>query len=466
MVNEIKQEELNYFINIEDLLKILLSEFSLNKNNHSHVLMHNLFYLIFKIYFVTKNQNILFNKILESGLSSEIINVLDSNSNANSLTNSSKALGMSIEELQNLFENKYKFIHTILIESSDTNMGNVFYINCFVVQLINKLNNDKFIFNCVDPITFRENYNCIINFISKPVGGLNIFKLYEISEIKENVTKVKIFAHSFSFFTYFQYLQNDIAKLFIDDINKSNNVQDVLPLAASASESNDLDENNNFENYINKNLINNTNFIFNYFKSIVEIFREKKIFLKVIPNLLNFIIQCNKFIINKQTQFYDNENVSKLINLVKSQPKSNYEQAQEHEGDQEGEYEGHIQQAYPHCLNKFSFDNTNLSIIRKNITEYLNNLNKLIYYFSDVGLGDGKKYFKDELKIVIDREAFLFSSNKELISFLEKIETTRKIICDNFIKQLNYYKEGYFIMEMLNCEEIDRELNHKLVSSK
>jgi hypothetical protein len=358
MVADIKREEGRIILIVEDLFKILLQEFEKSKNFYdvekyekkpeksSHDLVHlqnfnfikSLLYLVSKIYLSSNNLNSLFSKILENGLNTEISNILD---------NSNKSLPNKLEDLQNLYENKYKYLKEIfdlnfesemeqcaeqqenetkislpenIFSSSNQklkNFTNDFFINLFIIQFINKVSNDKFIFNCVNPINFKDNYNSIINFIQKytnlkledELSISNTFPNKEkgLHDSTENLSKIKTFLHSFSFFTYFQYLQNEISKLFLDFFNDPTDKN--LPDGENNSE--------NFENFLNKNLISNTNLFFNYTKSLGDMFKENKIFLKLIPNFLNFILQCNKFIIKKQKEFFNNENTLKLINLVK-----------------------------------------------------------------------------------------------------------------------------------------------------
>jgi hypothetical protein len=498
LVAEIKREEERIISIVEDILKVLLQEFEKNKKHYDGEkyernaggsiydksnlqnvnLINNLLYLVSKIFINSNNLNGLFIKILENGLSNEISNIFD---------NSNKILTVKIEDLQNLYEYKYKILKEIFDLNFESEIivhlngykENVtknilpqnilassnqkskfftlqFFIHLFIIQFINKLNNDKFIFNCVNLMTFKDNYNSILNFFHKysdlnienSLNSLSYINHKELHNFTENLSKIKTFLHSFSFFTYFQYLQNDISKLFLDYF-------------VISTEKNSLDgeiSQENFEIFLNKNFISNTNLFFNYTKSISDMFRENKLFLKILPNFLNFILQCNKFILIKQKEFFRNENTLKLINLIND-----------------------------NSVSKFSFEEANYSELKKNIIEYLNSLNNLILFFKN--LSDENKnnfefiisnkflheqnsipflknsFFKETTNI-LKKECFMLASQNEYIKMKNTISMLNKSLESCLIEDSEYTLEGSFINEILKCEEICCEIKYKLIPLK
>ena len=102
-------------------------------------------------------------------------------------------------------------------------------------------------------------------------------KLFNLNENDEDINSIRAFFQNFSFFTYYQYLQNDLCIQLTSLIEYEKN-------------------NNNLDNnYIT--LITNT--LINYTKAIKDIFNDKKIFLKILPNFLRFISQCSILIDSK-----------------------------------------------------------------------------------------------------------------------------------------------------------------------
>lgn len=436
MVSEIRQEEIKYMNNVEELLRILINEYFIidSGSNINLLLMDNLFLLVFKIYFISKNQSLLYSKILDFGLYCDISSIFDNTSLSNA-----RNLPQKIDDLYNLFTNKYKFMYDIFSTLKEEDFIKCcsptedFIFQCFVGQLIDKLNSDKFIFNCVDPTVFKDNYKSIVLYLNKS-HNFNQIENDSKYTSKTNFLKIKTFIHSFSFFTYFQFIQNEISKVFIN----LENVNEVLTL-------NEENFHQNFENDITKNLTSNANLLFNFTKLIKDIFRENKIFLKVIPNLLNFIFQCIKFIIKRQSDLYKSENFQKLINLVTISKSHNNDEVAEEV-----------------AANNFSFDEANMLSIKKSLISYLNCLNNFINYFIIADMKKKNNNFVTELTRVAKKEVFMFNSKSEYENFIQKLNFSRTMINDNIIKGLDYYKSGSFIYQMMKCKEIVEELTNKV----
>ena len=117
-------------------------------------------------------------------------------------------------------------------------------------------------------------------------------KLFNIKNI-EDISLVRNFIQNFSFFTYYQYLQNDLCT----------NLTGLIQYQNSSIK----------EDYIK--IINSS--IYNYIQALKEIFNKGKIFLKILPNFLTFIFQCNILISNKINEamnyIKNNNNVNKEI---------------------------------------------------------------------------------------------------------------------------------------------------------
>ena len=127
----------------------------------------------------------------------------------------------------------------------------------FLNPFINKYIKEKFLFNCSDSIQFFQNYKSILKFL----------KIFDLKD-EEEINRVRNFIQNFSFFTYYQYLQNDLCSSLTGLVQYQN-----ISLK---------------EDYIK--II--TSSIYNYIQALKGIFNKGKIFLKILPNFLTFISQC------------------------------------------------------------------------------------------------------------------------------------------------------------------------------
>ena len=245
---------------INDILKSTSqSYFNGNVNNNITMKLNsNLLSLINKLYAVQKNEVNLYEMIFDNYVKNEINKIFEKNI----------TIPKVIAEIESIiYCEKYK----VLIK--EFNNPKFLHI-CFIIPFINKFSNDKFLFNCSDSIQFKDNYISILSFFNK----------YNIEEI---VGAVKNFLQMFSFFTYFQYVQNNISTKLLGLVD--------------VDYSNDKD-----------NLTTFTNSIFNYLEAIKEIAGKKNIFIKNLPNFLNFILQCSIFIQTKIKNFEKNSEIIKL----------------------------------------------------------------------------------------------------------------------------------------------------------
>ena len=99
-------------------------------------------------------------------------------------------------------------------------------------------------------------------------------KIFNLNE-GEEINSVKNFIQNFSFFTYYQYLQNDLCSSLTGLVQYQNISlkEDYIKIIASS--------------------------IYNYIQALNGIFKEEKIILKILPNFLTFISQCAILINNK-----------------------------------------------------------------------------------------------------------------------------------------------------------------------
>ena len=104
---------------------------------------------------------------------------------------------------------------------------------------------------------------------------------------------IKNFIQNFSFFTYYQYLQNDLCSSLTGLVQYQNISlkEDYIKIIASS--------------------------IYNYIQALNGIFKEEKIFLKILPNFLTFISQCAILINNKIKETEQLIEKNKYINTSK-----------------------------------------------------------------------------------------------------------------------------------------------------
>jgi hypothetical protein len=392
VVNEIKQVEIKFMIQIEDLLKILLNEYfkcdELQNDNQSYknLLLKNLLILTLKLYYIIpKNELILFNKILESSLTSEIDKIFEN----------SKNLVSKFQEMMRLYDGKYKEIQEVLnnITKHEVDYSkSEFFLHCFVAETINRVSSDKFVFNCVDFGIFRENYSSFLNYIGKFITKDKFDKFNE-TDI-QIIRKVINFSQSFSFFTYFQYLQGDILKILLEDYGKL--------------EIENADKNFSPES-LEKNFVNQSNLLLNFTKIIENIFIEKKLFLKNIPNFIFFIGQSIKYIINKQKQLFADDNLKHLMTLFQ-------------------------------IREKFSFSEGNMLNLKEALVEYANTFYLMISFLFNIFDVNDRSKFKKELSKIIEREIFIFENFEEY----KKLEDD---LCKFIENNMKYVEENISISE-------------------
>lgn len=371
---EVKSEESKLLNNVEEILKLTIDDYLKGSKDSLDLdleitLQKNIMYLILQIYITSNLHLLVLDKIYEIGEISKVIE-------------SSKSLPSKIEELQNIHSSKFKWIEEMFMNISGEKY-NDFYLHLYIIPLIKKIENEKIIFNCVDPITFKDNYSSLINYIGNVLANKN-FELSSDSYFEQ----IKTFLHSFSFFTFFQYLQSEISKTFFDTLNIEETLNNLSNI-----------QNSEYESVMMKCISNYSNLFFNFIKSLRDILKEKKIFLKILPNFINFILQCNNLIILRHNELF-----------------TYLEQIQE---------------------------NANL---REVLIEYLKNLINLVNYFTPESHfpTSNSNLFHYEMTNVIIREKFMLASIEDYESMVNKINilitSTYCRLKDNIIKQDSFKK--------------------------
>ena len=269
LVKSNEKKYFNYFSLIDDILYHFTENYFIKQNNTEINLRLdlNIISLIHKIYKIIKQEDTLYQKLFNGFIKSALNKLTDANI-----------------DIPNVINNLINYIKSsqieglLLIFSNNNNFLNI----CFLNPFINKFIKEKFLFNCSDINQFYNNYKSVIKFM----------KLFNIKNI-EDISLVRNFIQNFSFFTYYQYLQNDLCTNLIGLIQYQN---------SSIK-----------EDYIK--IINSS--IYNYIQALKEIFNKGKIFLKILPNFLTFIFQCNILISNKINEamnyIKNNNNVNKEI---------------------------------------------------------------------------------------------------------------------------------------------------------
>ena len=265
----------NYFSLIEDILYFFTENYFIKQNNSEINLKLdlNIIKLIYMIYKNIKQENELYQKLF-NGFIKPIFN---------RLTESNKEISNIINDLIN-YINSTQIQNLLIAFSKDDN----FLKLCFLNPFINKYIKEKFLFNCSDSIQFYQNYKSILKYI----------KIFHLNDEKE-INSIRNFIQNFSFFTYYQYLQNDLCTSLAGLIQYKN-----LSIK---------------EDYIK--II--TSSIYNYIQALKGIFKEQKIFIKILPNFLTFISQCAILVnnkINESNQIIENnKNINKdiIVNFEK-----------------------------------------------------------------------------------------------------------------------------------------------------
>ena len=269
LVKSNEKKYFNYFSLIDDILYHFTENYFIKQNNTEINLKLdlNIISLIHKIYKIIKQEDTLYQKLFNGFIKSALNKLTDANI-----------------DIPNIINNLINYIKSsqieglLLIFSNNNNFLNI----CFLNPFINKFIKEKFLFNCSDINQFYNNYKSVIKFM----------KLFNIKNI-EDISLVRNFIQNFSFFTYYQYLQNDLCT----------NLTGLIQYQNSSIK----------EDFIK--IINSS--IYNYIQALKEIFNKGKIFLKILPNFLTFIFQCNILISNKINEamnyIKNNNNVNKEI---------------------------------------------------------------------------------------------------------------------------------------------------------
>jgi hypothetical protein len=371
MITEVKDEEDKYFLYIEELLRILLNE----GGTKNVVLIKNLMILTIKCYLESNREKVLNHKVNEIAISKLIDSCFDSGS-----------VQSRLDDFSNLIAEKLSLYTTCLKFASKDNPKTVSHFNltCIILPVIERLGNDKYIFNCVDYNIFRETLNSILNFITK----------YSVEADAVQLAKVRSFISHFSFFTYFQFLQNDMCKVFIED--GMNNFEN-------------LDSEDNLDNFITKRLMIMSNLNFNVIRMLEEVFRDRKLFVKILPNFFIFLMQINKFFIAKQLDAVRSENMVNIITLV----------------SQEG----------------FSFEESNMMELKRNLFDYVSNLDSYLNFFVEL--------FPDKIRIIVNRDLFLFQE-ENLQGHIDEIASGLILM----IKSLTQSDEIVKLVELLDLRSL------------
>ena len=269
LVKSNEKKYFNYFSLIDDILYHFTENYFIKQNNTEINLRLdlNIISLIHKIYKIIKQEDTLYQKLFNGFIKSALNKLTDANI-----------------DIPNVINNLINYIKSsqieglLLIFSNNNNFLNI----CFLNPFINKFIKEKFLFNCSDINQFYNNYKSVIKFM----------KLFNIKNI-EDISLVRNFIQNFSFFTYYQYLQNDLCT----------NLTGLIQYQNSSIK----------EDFIK--IINSS--IYNYIQALKEIFNKGKIFLKILPNFLTFVFQCNILISNKINEamnyIKNNNNVNKEI---------------------------------------------------------------------------------------------------------------------------------------------------------
>ena len=186
LIKSNEKKYFNYFTLIDDILYHFTENYFIKQNNSEINLKLdlNIISLIHKIYKNTEQEDMLYQKLFNGFIKSTL----------NKLTDSNKDISNSINDLIN-YINSPQIKGLLIIFSNNNNFLKI----CFLKPFINKFIKEKFLFNCSDINQFYLNYKSIIQFL----------KLFSLKE-SEDISLVRNFIQNFSFFTYYQYLQNDL----------------------------------------------------------------------------------------------------------------------------------------------------------------------------------------------------------------------------------------------------------------
>lgn len=298
LVRDDEKKYFNYFSIIEEILYHFTENYFIKQNNTEIYLKLdlNIVNLIYKIYKYTNKEDILYQKLFNGFIKSTFKKLTDTNKNIPNIVD---------DLINHINSDKIKNISKIFLPNNN------FIKICFLNPFINKYIKEKFLFNCSDVNQFVQNYISILKFI----------KIFDLKD-NENLNIIRNFLQNFSFFTYYQYLQNDLCTK-------------LTGLIQYQSKYNSIDK-----DYIL--MVSNT--LFNYTKSIKDIFNEQKIFLKILPNFLTFISQCSLLINSKIKEIMksiENKETNNIKEDLINEFKTNVEQFNEYFKN-EGEFYSNI----------------------------------------------------------------------------------------------------------------------------
>lgn len=405
-----REDEIRFFC-LDKLLEICLNEMSckLNQQNHFELLKYkNILEIIYRCYLSQNRTTDFFEKIKNIYIINELNEIFSKESN--NLNNLENSIAKKIKSFQEIIVSKYIFLFDIWIDKRYN-----FNLICISGPLFSKINSEKRIFNCVDQESFKNNLNTIINLFEKfPISEFSDlirnnltlyskikdyfliqknFKIkqknvcdysqkeeYHCENIKQNIN---MFMQNFSFFTYFQFLQNDLTKLFIsNDLFLNQGFADIKLT--------DKDQLSNGFHEIQNNLLCLSNFIFNFNKTFEAIFSENRLFIKILPNFLNFIFSTFNIVSNKCYEYICHQSFQIFIEKFMK--------------------EYCISQQLPQTLE--IFDAEKIINIKSLFYDFLHNINN---YFKLI-LNLEKK-----ILIVVLREGHLFRNSEDLLNLVEKI---------------------------------------------
>lgn len=340
----------NYMSFVDDICSTSINKYFSNYNDKlSRELQLNLIGLLYQIFYIQGKEDMIYNKIFDIAIKNEMNKIFDK---------SNESISKKIKEIDSLMsDEKYTLITNKLNK-------NRFEQICFLLPFIKRCLNSRNWSNCIDNIAFKENYKSVLKFFEK----------FDFKGIQNEIAN---FIGLFSFYTYFQFLQNDIYF----------KLKDII----------DIEETNFDELLILSNMKNS---IDSYLAEIKFIFSDGKVFVQNISNFLTLIFQCN-ILIKKKIIFVETK--SELLQVY---------------------------------LNS-SIDGIGKSIsyeMDSKERKKLDDLSKTIINFREYFKVDGE--FTQNIKKVFQKEKFLFTNEEE-----GEINSNKAIeICNTFFKNfdLNY----------------------------
>lgn len=371
------QKEANGFIETVDALLRIVVKGLTGKKQYTEIhiiLLQNLLTLITKIHHKGSKKAALFDKITNTCIKHEFLAIFDEK-------NSNRNINQKIEQLISTYEHKYRVLNEVISANSGESLS--FPITCLIEPLIERLSNEKFIFNCIEPSSFKDNYNSIISFFNKFINKNNFAEVPK--EVYQNLAS---FTNKFSFFTYYQFIHNEVLR-------------------------NLYEENTGSDDVFVKELTNISNMIFNYTKTLQEMFRDKKVFVKLLHFFLTFVTQTNKYIVDKQITFFKSDAMMQLMALTESAG--------------------------------FSYEESNMLSHKRSMMDYVSNVTNYYNFF--------KTSFYHNIVLILDKEVFMFNDYETYNTLVNKLEISSNLICDYI--SINLFEKEYRIIERLN-EEVRR----------